>query len=52
MDSNIMLMIIMKYLIQARDEPMRYAEIIMKKVISMYISYLCYKKLQEGKKKP
>lgn len=51
MDSNIILMIIMKYLVQARDEPIRYAEITMKKVISMYILYLRYKKLQEGKKK-
>ena len=45
-----MLMLIIKYLMQARDEPMRYAEITMKKVISMYILYLRYKKLEEGKK--
>jgi len=50
MDRNIILMIIMKYLLQARDEPMRYAEITIKKVISMYILYLRYKKLQEDKK--
>lgn len=50
MDPNIILMIIMKYLIQARDEPIRYVEITIKKVISMYILYLRYKKLQEDKK--
>jgi len=50
MDPNIILMIIMKYLIQARDEPIRYVEITIKKVISMYILYLRHKKLQEDKK--
>ncbi|XP_024885604.1 protein ALP1-like [Temnothorax curvispinosus] len=49
MDPNIMLMIIMKFLIQARDEPMRHAEITMKKVTAMYYLYLRYKKLEEQK---
>lgn len=31
-----MLIIIMKYLMQARDEPLRYAEITIKKVISLF----------------
>ena len=46
MDPNIILMIIMKYLMQARDEPIRYAEITMKKVISMFFLYLRYKSLR------
>ena len=50
MDPNIILMVIMKYLMRVRDEPMRYAEITMKKVIAMYYLYLRYKKLQEGKR--
>lgn len=49
MDPNIMLMIIIKYLIRSRNEPMRYAEITRKKVISMFYLYLRYKKLQDKK---
>ncbi|XP_029157964.1 protein ALP1-like [Nylanderia fulva] len=48
MDPNLMLMIIIKYLIRSRNEPMRYAKI-RKKVISMFYLYLRYKKLQDKK---
>ena len=49
MDPNIILMIIMKYLMQARDAPARYAEIMKKKAIAMFYLYLQYKKIQNDK---
>ncbi|XP_018402561.1 PREDICTED: putative nuclease HARBI1 [Cyphomyrmex costatus] len=50
MDPNIMLMVIMKYLKQARDEPIRYAEITMQKVIRLFYLYMRYKELQDDRK--
>lgn len=45
-----MLMVIMKYLKQARDEPIRYAEITMQKVIRLFYLYMRYKELQDDRK--